>query len=103
MAGGELIREKGDGTLELSVLVSAGSSRAGLRGIHGAAVKLAVHSPPERGKANSEAEGIIAGWLGVSARNIRVVSGQTSRNKVVRVSGIALEGLQERLAGLRKP
>ena len=102
MAAGAIVREMQDGTLELAVLVSAGSSQAGLRGIHGGTIKLAVHSPPERGKANSEAEGIIAAWLGVSGRNVRVVSGPASRNKVMKVAGVGLEAVREKLAGLRK-
>ena len=103
MAGAGIVREMKDGTLELAVLVSAGSSKAGLRGIHGEALKLAVHSPPERGRANSEAEGIIAGWLGVSGRNVRVVSGPSSRNKVVKVAGVGLEAVKGKIAGLKRP
>ena len=92
-----------DGILELTVLVSAGSSRAGIRGIHGKAVKLAVHAPPERGKANSEAEELIAEWLGVPARQVRVVTGQASRNKVMRVSGVKPEAVRELVGELNKP
>lgn len=98
-----LIRVLPDGILELTVLVSAGSSRAGIRGIHGKAVKLAVHAPPERGKANSEAEELIAEWLGVPARQVRVVTGQASRNKVMRVSGVKPEAVRELVGELNKP
>jgi len=102
MADNEIMRELKDGTLEISVLVSAGSSRAGIRGIHGKAVKLAVHSAPERGKANTEAQELIAESLGLPVRHVRVVSGQASRNKVMRVSGTDSKGMQEWLTGLRK-
>jgi len=100
--GKVILSRAGQESVDLAVLVSPGSARAGLRGIHGNAVKLAVHSPPERGRANSEAESIVAEWLGVSASNVDVVSGPTSRNKVMRITGIGMETVREKLAGLSK-
>lgn len=103
MTPNEAVRALNDGTLEISILVSAGSRKAGIRGIHGKSVKLAVSAPPERGKANAEASELVAGWLGVPARNVKVVAGQASRNKVLRVSGASLEAVRRLLAGMGQP
>ena len=100
---GELVRTLSDGSIEISVLVSAGSSRAGIRGIHGKAVKLAVHAPPERGKATAEALEVIAKWLGVPIRQVSLVSGPASRNKVMRISGVSPARVRDLRAGIGCP
>jgi len=100
---GDIFRVLADGSIEISVLVSAGSSRAGIRGIHGKAIKLAVHAPPERGKATDEAIETIAKWLGVPARQASLVSGPASRNKVMRITGITPAQVHNLLAGLGRP
>ena len=87
--------EKGDG-VEFEVRVSAGSVKAGVRGVHGGALKVAVNAPPERGKANAEALKVIAGWLRVPAGRVAVLSGQASRRKRVRVAGVTVDGVQAR-------
>ncbi len=78
-------KEGAEGPVEIAVLVSAGSTRTGIRGMHGGMLKVAVSAPPERGKANEELERILAKWLGVPARTVRVVAGASSRRKRVRV------------------
>jgi len=79
-------RETAEG-VEFHVLVSAGSSRPGIRGLHGDSLKIAVGSPPERGRANAEVMALISGWLGLPARAVSLVSGSASRRKRIRVAG----------------
>ena len=86
-----------EGGLEFEVLVSAGSSRSEVKGPHGGTLKVAVRAPPERGKANREVEEVLAAFLGLSTRQVAVVSGQTARRKRVRVLGVAPEALRARL------
>lgn len=75
------------GGCAFGVLVSAGSARPGVRGLHGAALKLAVRSAPEKGRANDEVETVLAEFLGLPRKQVRVVSGHTSRRKRVQVLG----------------
>jgi uncharacterized protein len=75
------------GGCEFSVLVSAGSSRSGVRGLHGDALKLAVRSAPEKGRANDEVESVLAEFLGLPRKQVSVVSGHTSRRKRVQAMG----------------
>jgi hypothetical protein len=50
-------------------------------------LKVYVTAPPEDGRANEAVVEILAEWLGVKRRQVEIVSGATSRNKIVRVTG----------------
>ncbi len=50
-------------------------------------LKVYVTAPPEDGRANEAVVEVIAQWLGVKRRQVEIVRGATSRNKVVRVTG----------------
>jgi uncharacterized protein len=65
------------------------ASRTALGGLHGAAVKIRVAAPPVDGRANAEVAAFIAGIVGVRARDVEIVSGHQSRDKVVRIGGMA--------------
>ena len=58
-------------------------------GILGDALKVAVAAAPEKGKANAAVVELIAGVLGVSARDVSVVRGLTQPRKVIRVRGVS--------------
>jgi uncharacterized protein (TIGR00251 family) len=47
-----------------------------------------VHSPPEDGKANAELIETLARHLGVKRRHVSIVSGETSRHKIIEVSDV---------------
>jgi hypothetical protein len=85
------------GGVELAVRVAPGSARAGVRGPYGEQLKVAVRSPPEKGKANHELEEVLAAFFGVPARQARVVAGHTSRSKRVRLYGLDANALRARL------
>jgi len=89
-----------EGGIELEVLASPGASVSKVRGIHGGAVKVAVRAAPEKGKANAEIEEVLAEFFGVSKKSVAVVSGETSRNKRVRIIGITTELAKQRLDAL---
>ena len=50
-------------------------------------LKVYVTAPPEDGRANDAVVETIAEWLGVKRRQVEIIRGATSRNKVVRVAG----------------
>ncbi|MGI0087777.1 MAG: DUF167 domain-containing protein [Nitrosotalea sp.] len=49
-------------------------------------IEIGVTSKPQRGKANSEIIKKIAKHFGVSRSNVRLVSGEKSRNKIIEVT-----------------
>ena len=48
-------------------------------------LKVRVQSPPERGKANAEVCGLLAGALGVPGRQVRITRGLTAALKQIRI------------------
>ncbi len=79
-----------------------GSRRTELVGRYGDAWKLRVVAAPERGRANDA----ICAWLGelagVGSGNVRVLSGASSRDKLIEVSGVSeaeLVGMLDAAAG----
>ena len=72
-----------------SVHVQPRASRTEVAGVHGAALKVRLHSPPVDGAANEELVSFLARELGVSRRAVRIVAGQSSRAKIVEVDGVS--------------
>ena len=78
--------------------VSPGARRSEIVGRLGDSWKLRVRSAPERGRANDEVIALLARTLGLSARDVRIVSGHTSRDKIVELDGLTIEDAERRLS-----
>lgn len=78
--------EAGDSILKLRV--SPNSSRSEVVGWHGDALRVRVAVQPHNGKANFAVVDTLATYLGIPARDIEIVRGHGSRDKLVRVSGL---------------
>jgi len=79
------------------VKVSAGASRDRVMGEHGGALKVSVAAAPERGKANKAVCELVAKTLGLSRAQVRLVSGETSRDKKLLVTGPSAQAAVEAL------
>ena len=86
------------GSLKLRVRVSRGARRSEVVGRLGDAWKLRVRSAPERGRANDEVTDLLARTLHLTPRDVRIVSGHTSRDKVVELDGLTIEEAEHRLS-----
>lgn len=86
------------GAVLLKVLAQPGASRNAVRGVHGDALKVTVTAPPEKGRANSALEKVVAKILGIRASQVQVQSGASSRSKWLRLDGVTLEEVRRRLA-----
>ena len=82
-----LIRSNGSGVF-LSCHVQPGAKRTAVSGVYGASLKIALAAPPVDGKANKELCVFLAKKLGLAKSAVTLVSGQTSRDKVVFLPGI---------------
>jgi uncharacterized protein YggU (UPF0235/DUF167 family) len=60
-----------------------------------------VSAPPVDGAANTALLRLLADELGVPRRDVRIVSGEAGRTKVVAVEGVAAASVGERWPGLR--
>lgn len=86
----------------LALRVSPGARRAAVVGRHGAAWKVAVTAPPERGRANADVVRLLAGALDVPPARVTLVKGAAARDKVIEIQGITTEEAERRLAGARR-
>jgi uncharacterized protein (TIGR00251 family) len=64
----------------------------------GEAWKLSLAAPPVDGKANDECVRFFAEFAGVARSRVRIVTGLTSRLKVVEIEGVPQEDLERRLS-----
>ena len=79
--------------------VSPGARRCELVGRHGDGWKVRVIAPPEDGRANDALLDLLAKRLDLPRRSLSIVSGHTSREKVVRLDGIGRAESERRLEG----
>jgi uncharacterized protein len=87
----------------LSLRVAPGARRTELVGRHGAGWKVRVAAPPEDGRANAAVCVLLAEALALPRQAVTVVSGHSSRDKLVNVAGIGLAETERRLARATAP
>ncbi len=90
------IRESG-GAVTFAVKVHPRAKKNAITGEMGEALKIALTAPPVEGRANEAVIEFVAEVLRVPRASVSIAAGQSSRNKVVRVSGVTAAQVQERL------
>ena len=71
--------------------------RTEILGVKDGALHVAVAAPPVEGEANAELIRGLAKALGVPARHVAVLAGQSGKRKIVEVRGIDAAAARERL------
>lgn len=84
--------------MRFSVYIQPRASKNEIAGIHGTGLKVRVTAPPVEGLANEALIDFLSRALEIPRRNVCIVSGFSSRTKVVEVSEVDLQTIQ-RLAG----
>ena len=84
----------------LTVKVHPRAKRSAITGRFGEAWKLDLAAPPVDGKANEECVRFFAELTGVAKSRVRIVTGATSRLKVVEIAGVDQEALAQLLGKL---
>ena len=64
----------------------------------GLSIEASITSPPVDGAANAELLVLLSGVLGVSKSSLRLVQGETAKNKVVEVANVDAAEATKRLA-----
>ena len=72
--------------LYLSVHIQPNASKSEWAGLHGERIKIRIQSPPVDGKANRALIEFIAQAFGVAKSQVSVVSGESSRQKMVTIN-----------------
>ncbi|MEI6633595.1 MAG: DUF167 domain-containing protein [Chlamydiota bacterium] len=86
------LREK-DGAVLLKVRLQPAASRDEIAGEHGGALKVKVHAPPEKGRANRAAIEFLATYFGLSKSAVTLVRGECSRDKLFALRGLDVRRL----------
>jgi uncharacterized protein (TIGR00251 family) len=88
---------RGD-AVRFSVRLQPRASKNEIVGLQGISLKVRVTAPPVEGMANDALVELLSKELQTPRRNVCIVSGHSSRTKVIEISGVDLESVQ-RLAG----
>ena len=81
----------------LAVKAIPNAPRNEIMGWLGDALKIKVHAPPVEGRANDELRDFLADALGLPRRSVTLLRGDTSRQKLFRIDGLALAEVKNRL------
>jgi uncharacterized protein (TIGR00251 family) len=80
-----------------AVRIHPRAKKNAITGELGDALKLALTAPPVDGKANEACLEFFAKFLKVPRSSVTIAAGLTSRNKVIRVAGLTVQQVRERL------
>jgi uncharacterized protein (TIGR00251 family) len=90
------IRESNNG-VTFAVKVHPRAKKNTITGEAGDALKLSLTSPPVEGRANEACIEFFAKLLKVARSSVTIASGQTSRNKIIRVTGLSTAEIAKHL------
>ena len=88
---------RGD-AVRFSVRLQPRASKNEIVGLQSVSLKVRVTAPPVEGMANDALIELLSKALETSRRNVCIVSGHSSRTKLIEISEASLESIQ-RLAG----
>jgi uncharacterized protein (TIGR00251 family) len=90
------VQESGAG-VSFAVKVHPRAKKNAITGEIGDALKVSLTAPPLEGRANQTCIEFFAKLLKVPRSSITIASGLTSRNKVIRITGVTGQFVRERL------
>jgi len=74
--------------VRFAVHVQPRAARSEISGVRGDDLRVRLTAPPVEGAANAALVVLLADALGVPKRSVRIVSGESSRAKVVEIDGV---------------
>lgn len=92
------IRQTGK-SVTFAVRIHPRAKKNSITGELGDALKVSLTAPPIDGRANEACIEFFARLLGVQPATISIASGDTSRNKVIRVTGLSAEAVRAKFSG----
>jgi uncharacterized protein len=85
------------GGVAFAVKVHPRAKQNAITGELGDALKVSLTTPPVDGRANEACIEFFAKLLKVPRSSVTIASGQTTRNKVIRVAGVTEQYVRDRL------
>ena len=87
-------------SLKIPIHATPGAKTTQVAGLREHALRLRLAAPPVDGKANATLIKYLSKGLGVSKSSVRLLSGDTSREKRIEVVGLSTDDLLEALKKL---
>lgn len=87
------LRISSNGSITLTLHIQPGARRTECAGVHGDALKIRLAAPPVDGKANAELIAYLAERLKLGRSAVVLKSGQSSRRKVLALTGCPPEAV----------
>lgn len=84
--------------ISFAIKVHPRARKNAITGVVGDALKLALTAPPIEGRANQAVIEFFTDLFAIPRSSVTIASGETSRNKVVRVVGLSKQVVEQRLA-----
>ena len=82
-----------DGAIIFNVRVVPNSSKSEIVGVLDGSLKIKIAAPPARGAANADLIKFLAKKFGVAKSEVEIISGQSSKNKQVKIYNTGKVGL----------
>jgi uncharacterized protein len=87
----------GDGSTLVAVRVNPRAGRDAIVGVRGDVLVVKVGAAPVKGKSNEALCRVLAKAAGIPPSRVSIVRGETARNKLVRLDGLAPTQAREQL------
>ena len=94
-----LLIHESDGGVSFVVKVHPRARQNAITGELGDALKVSLTTAPVEGRANEACIELFSKLLKLPRSSVTIASGQTSRNKVIRVGGVTGQYIRDRLLG----
>ena len=85
------------GGCTLPVRVHPGARKNSITGVHAGAIKVSLTTPPTDGRANEALIALLSDLLRLPRANIRLLTGATSRTKLLHITGKTAAQVQSTL------
>jgi uncharacterized protein (TIGR00251 family) len=89
--------QESTGGVTFAIKVHPRAKKNAITGEMGDALKVSLTAPPIDGRANQACAEFLAKVLEVPRSSITIASGESSRNKVIRVAGVTAQYVRDRL------
>ncbi len=86
-----------EGGVELRIYCQPRANKTEIAGEHGDTLKVRLAVLPVEGRANRELIKFLAKFFGITQRQLRILSGLTGRRKLVLLSGLKAQDIEDRL------
>jgi len=83
--------------VKIKVKIVPGSSKNKIIGAYNNALKISIAAPPVEGKANKKCIAYLAKYFDVAKSKIEIISGQTGKNKLIKIYDISQEEFLDKI------